>query len=236
MNGTRLPQGHRHLFRKGRRFHFRRRAPAHDPFERIPVCGLIAHYNATNLPSGPNRLPLPMRAILSKRLSLRGFIVTDFWNERPQFEREMAQWLREGKVKYREDVVDGLENAVVAFKGLFRGHNFGKLLVRVAAEPHRAGASGLRSKSRRLCFGVPANGIPIKRRPDRSHTVVPHLPGVCRDCWVTAGEATSPRSEALARLSPRGGKRESHPDPTGTRASLNHEHNAVRWHKRRAGG
>jgi len=116
--------------------------PLMNPFGRIPVCGLIAHYNATGLPPGPNRVPLLMRAILTKRLSVRGFIVTDFRNERPQFEREMAQWLREGKVKYREDVVDGLENAVSAFKGLFRGQNFGKLLVRVAAEPHRAAASG----------------------------------------------------------------------------------------------
>ncbi|HEV2173292.1 MAG TPA: NADP-dependent oxidoreductase [Nitrospira sp.] len=116
--------------------------PLMNPFGRIPVCGLIAHYNATNLPPGPNRVPLLMRAILTKRLSVRGFIVTDFRNERPQFEREMAQWLREGKMKYREDVVDRLENAIAAFKGLFHGHNVGKLLVRVA-EPHRADASGL---------------------------------------------------------------------------------------------
>lgn len=86
---------------------------------------------------------LGMRGILSKRWSVRGFIVTDFRNERSQFEKEMAQWLREGKVKYREDVVDGLENAVTAFKRLFRGQNFGKLLVRVAAEPQRAAATAL---------------------------------------------------------------------------------------------
>jgi NADPH-dependent curcumin reductase CurA len=107
--------------------------PFMNPFGRIPVCGLIANYNATTLPPGPNRVPLLMRTILVKRLSVRGFIVTDFRDERSQFEREMAQWLRDGKVKYREDVVDGLENAVRAFKGLFHGQNFGKLLVRVAA-------------------------------------------------------------------------------------------------------
>jgi NADPH-dependent curcumin reductase len=112
--------------------------PLMNPFGRIPVCGLIAHYNATELPPGPNRVPLLMRFILSKRLSVRGFIVTDFSDQRPQFEKDIAQWLREGKVKYREDVVDGLENAVAAFKGLFHGRNFGKLIVRVAAEPHRA--------------------------------------------------------------------------------------------------
>lgn len=109
--------------------------PLMNNFGRIPVCGLIAHYNAAALPAGPNRVPLLMRAILTKRLSLRGFIVTDFRDERPQFEKEMARWLREGKVKYREHVVDGLENAVAAFKGLFHGHNFGKLIVRVAPEP-----------------------------------------------------------------------------------------------------
>lgn len=114
--------------------------PLMNPFGRIPVCGLIAHYNATELPPAPNRVPLLMRAILTKRLSLRGFIVTDFQNQRPQFEKDMAQWLRDRKVKYREDVVDGLENAVAALKGLFHGRNFGKLIIRVAAEPHRAAA------------------------------------------------------------------------------------------------
>jgi len=112
--------------------------PLMNPFGRIPVCGLIAHYNVTELPPGPNRVPLLMLAILTKRLSVRGFIVTDFSDQRPQFEKNMAQWLRKGKVKYREDVVDGLNNAVKAFKGLFHGRNFGKLIVRVNAEPHRA--------------------------------------------------------------------------------------------------
>jgi hypothetical protein len=76
-----------------------------------------------------------MAAILVKRLTFRGFIVFDFAQQRPEFERDMAQWLREGRVKYREDVVEGLENAVAAFQGLFRGQNFGKLLVRVGPEP-----------------------------------------------------------------------------------------------------
>lgn len=115
--------------------------PLMNPFGRFPVCGLIAHYNATELPPGPNRVPLLMLSILTRSLLLRGFIVTDFRDQRPQFEKEMAQWLRAGKVKYREDVVEGLENAVTAFKGLFHGRNFGKLIVRVAAEPHRAAAS-----------------------------------------------------------------------------------------------
>lgn len=95
--------------------------PLMNPFGRISVSGLIAHYSAIELPPGPNRVPLLIGAILTKHLSLRGFIVTDFRNERCEFEREMAQWLREGKVRYREDAVDGLVNAVATFKGLFRG-------------------------------------------------------------------------------------------------------------------
>jgi NADPH-dependent curcumin reductase CurA len=108
--------------------------PLINLFGRVPVCGLIAHYNATGLPPGPDGVPPLMVAILVKRLTFRGFIVSDFSQQRPEFERDMAQWLREGRVKYREDVVEGLENAVAAFQGLFRGQNFGKLLVRVGPE------------------------------------------------------------------------------------------------------
>lgn len=112
--------------------------PLMNPFGRVPVCGLIAHYNATGLPPGPDRVPLLMRAILVKRLAFRGFLVFDFRDQQPEFERKMAEWLREGSVKYREDIVDGLENAVSAFRRLFTGQNFGKLLVRVGPESHRA--------------------------------------------------------------------------------------------------
>jgi NADPH-dependent curcumin reductase CurA len=63
---------------------------------------------------------------------LRGFIVWDFANEEEAFLREVGGWLREGRIKHREDIVDGLENAPAAFMGLLKGKNFGKLLVRVA--------------------------------------------------------------------------------------------------------
>jgi NADPH-dependent curcumin reductase CurA len=106
--------------------------PLLNPFARIPVCGLIAHYNATEAPSGPDRTPMLLAAILTKRLTFRGFIVSDFNSQRNDFLRDMGAWIREGKIKYREDVVEGLENAVAAFQGLLRGRNFGKLLVRVA--------------------------------------------------------------------------------------------------------
>jgi NADPH-dependent curcumin reductase CurA len=108
--------------------------PLLNDFARIPVCGLIAHYNDVAPPAGPNLAPQLMRAVLTKRLTIRGFIVRDFAAQAADFERDVSQWLRAGKIKYREDVVEGLENAPQAFIGLLKGRNFGKLLVRVAKE------------------------------------------------------------------------------------------------------
>ena len=106
--------------------------PLLNDFSRIPVCGLVAQYNMTGLPPGPDRTPVLMRAILSKRLLLRGFIVSDFASQHGEFQREVGAWLRDGKIKYREDVVEGLENAPQAFIGLLQGKNFGKLLIKVS--------------------------------------------------------------------------------------------------------
>ncbi|MCB5174986.1 MULTISPECIES: NADP-dependent oxidoreductase [Microvirga] len=105
--------------------------PLLNDFARIPVCGLVAHYNDTGLPQGPDRLPQLMSAVLARRLTLRGFIVGDFASQAEEFYREVSPWLREGRIKYREDVVEGLENAPEALIGLLKGNNFGKLLVRV---------------------------------------------------------------------------------------------------------
>ena len=104
---------------------------------RIPVCGLISQYNATELPPGPNRLPQLMRAVLTQRITIRGFIVTDFAHRHKDFLNDVSGWIRDGKIKYREDIVDGLENAVSAFQGLLQGKNFGKLLIKVADDPTR---------------------------------------------------------------------------------------------------
>ena len=101
-------------------------------FARVPVCGLIAHYNASEPPAGPDRTPTLMAAILTKRLTFRGFIVSDFNSQRGDFIRDMSEWVKQGCVKYREDVAEGLENAVSAFQGLLKGRNFGKQLVRIA--------------------------------------------------------------------------------------------------------
>jgi NADPH-dependent curcumin reductase CurA len=106
--------------------------PLLNDFARVPVCGLIANYNMTELPPGPDRTPQLFRAVLTKRLTIRGFIVWDFAAQAREFATEVGQWLREGRIKYREDVVEGLENAPQAFMGLLKGRNFGKLVVRVA--------------------------------------------------------------------------------------------------------
>ncbi|MCZ0734627.1 NADP-dependent oxidoreductase [Phreatobacter sp. AB_2022a] len=101
-------------------------------FARVPVCGVIAQYNATSLPDGPDRTPLILRDILTKRLNFRGFIVRDFADQAKDFFTDMSAWIRDGKVKYREDVVEGLDNAPEAFIGLLKGRNFGKLVIKVA--------------------------------------------------------------------------------------------------------
>jgi NADPH-dependent curcumin reductase CurA len=101
--------------------------PLLNDFARIPVCGLIAQYNAATPMPGPD-----MFSVLRKRLLLRGFIVSDFAAKQGDFLRDVGEWVCSGRLKYREDVVDGLEQAPAAFLGLLQGKNFGKLLVRVA--------------------------------------------------------------------------------------------------------
>ncbi len=102
---------------------------------RVPVCGLIAHHNDTALPLGPDRLGLLTRTLLVKRIKMQGFIIFDDYAHRyGEFFAEMSQWLKDGKIKFREDVIDGLENAPQAFIGLLEGKNFGKLVVRVARD------------------------------------------------------------------------------------------------------
>ena len=105
--------------------------PLLNDFARIPVCGIISAYNSTKLPSGPNLMPSLMRSILVKRLTFRGFIVWDFANQEKEALQQLAIWIKQGKLRYLEDIVDGLENAPEAFIGLFDGKNFGKLVVRV---------------------------------------------------------------------------------------------------------
>ncbi|MCM6774217.1 NADP-dependent oxidoreductase [Nocardia sp. CDC159] len=107
--------------------------PRLNPFARIPVCGLIAGYNATEPPPGPDRLGLLMSTILRKSLTVRGFIQTEFVADQyPDFLSEMGGWVHDGRVRYLEDIVEGLDHAVEAFQGLLTGKNLGKLIVKVA--------------------------------------------------------------------------------------------------------
>jgi NADPH-dependent curcumin reductase CurA len=100
---------------------------------RVPVCGVIAHYNETGSPAGPDRLPAVMTTLLQRRIRMQGFIILDHYATRFEaFRRDMAGWLADGSIRLREDRVEGLERAPEAFIGLLQGRNFGKLVVRVA--------------------------------------------------------------------------------------------------------
>jgi NADPH-dependent curcumin reductase CurA len=104
-----------------------------NSFARIPVCGLVAHYNDTALPPGPDRAAALMAAILRKRLTVRGFIQTDHAGPlEEEFLARATPWVQDGSLKYREHIVDGLENAPAAFIGMLDGANFGKLIIRVS--------------------------------------------------------------------------------------------------------
>ncbi|UZE47353.1 NADP-dependent oxidoreductase [Rhodopseudomonas sp. P2A-2r] len=107
--------------------------PLFNAFARMPVCGLIAQYNDTES-SVPKWAGAMMRNVLTKRLTIRGFIVSDFAGRRQEFLRDMSQWVKEGKVKYKEFVTEGLDSAPEAFMGLLKGANFGKQLVRVGPD------------------------------------------------------------------------------------------------------
>ena len=108
--------------------------PLLNNYARVPVSGLIAQYNGVPGAGGTDRLPATMREVLFKSLTLRGFINNEFAAEHyPAFLREVGAGIASGRIRYREDIVDGLENAPGAFIGMLEGGNFGKLIVRVAA-------------------------------------------------------------------------------------------------------
>ncbi len=109
--------------------------PHFNFFARMPVCGLIAQYNMAETPDGPDHLPMLMRSILTKRLTLRGFIVRDFADQEADFLRQVGSWVREGRVKFREHRVAGLENAPETLIGMLKGENFGKVIIEVSEDP-----------------------------------------------------------------------------------------------------
>ena len=107
--------------------------PRLNQYARVPLCGLVAHYNATSVPEGPDRSVVLLSAILRKSLTVRGFIVSDFMGSplEAEFLQRAVPWVLDGSLRCREDIVDGLENAPEAFIGMLEGKNFGKLIVRV---------------------------------------------------------------------------------------------------------
>jgi NADPH-dependent curcumin reductase CurA len=96
---------------------------------RAAICGMISQYNNTAPEPGPRNLMM----LVSKRLRLQGFLVSDHSHLLPEFVREVGGWVSDGKVVIRETFVDGLENAPEAFLGLLRGDNTGKMVVRIAS-------------------------------------------------------------------------------------------------------
>lgn len=98
-----------------------------NPFARLVECGMIGSYNATELPPGPRNIIL----VIGKSLKMQGFIVTQFQHLQPQFLADMTGWMAEGRLKWQETIVEGIESAPAAFIGLFTGANTGKMLVRL---------------------------------------------------------------------------------------------------------
>lgn len=104
-----------------------------NKFGRVPVCGLVANYNATSAPEGPDQLPGFMNRVLTQSLTVRGFIQDEFVpTHTADFERDMPQWVADGSVRYLEDVVEGLDKAPEAFRGMLAGRNRGKVVVKVS--------------------------------------------------------------------------------------------------------
>jgi NADPH-dependent curcumin reductase len=104
--------------------------PLLNTYARVPVCGLVSGYNKAK--QGWALPPDLLRQVLSKSLTIRGFAVTEFWEQFDRFHADVAEWIRDGKIRYREDIVDGFDHTPDAFRGLLRGDNFGKLIVRVS--------------------------------------------------------------------------------------------------------
>ena len=102
-----------------------------NDFSRMPLCGLISSYNATDPVPGPYNFSM----LLMRHVTLKGFIVTDYMERFPEGMQAMGQWLMEGKIKFETDVVNGLENAPGSLERLFTGKNLGKLVVEVSTPP-----------------------------------------------------------------------------------------------------
>ncbi len=107
--------------------------PLLNEFARMPVCGIVSWYNLTGLPEGADHSPMIMGTILRMKVKVQGFIIYDSFPKSlyQEFATDMTGWLAEGKVHYKEQVVDGLENAPAALNDVLLGRSFGKMVVKV---------------------------------------------------------------------------------------------------------
>lgn len=107
--------------------------PLLNPFARMPVCGVASWYNLAGLPDGPDMAPAIMGAILRMKVKVEGFIIFDSFGPEvyKEFTRDMTTWLEEGRIHYKEQIVEGLENAPAALYDLLQGRSFGKVVVRI---------------------------------------------------------------------------------------------------------
>jgi NADPH-dependent curcumin reductase CurA len=101
-----------------------------NPFSRVVMCGMVSQYNAEEFPRGPN-----LGFVVGKRVRIQGLIVSDKPERFAEWRALATPWVRDGSLRYREDVVEGLENTPEALTGILGGQNFGKLLVRVGPDP-----------------------------------------------------------------------------------------------------
>ena len=106
--------------------------PRLNDFGRMIICGMISEYNDRTPRPGPNLI-----SAVRKRLRIQGFIVSDHWHRYGEFRAMAAPLVKSGQLRYREDIVERLDNAPEAFIGLLQGKNFGKLLIRLSPDPTR---------------------------------------------------------------------------------------------------
>lgn len=109
--------------------------PLLNPFARMPVCGVVSWYNLPGLPEGPDMGPVIMGTLLRMKVKMEGFIIFDSFPKElyQEFSRDMTEWLAEGKIQYKEQMIDGLEKAPESLYQLLKGGNFGKMVVNVGA-------------------------------------------------------------------------------------------------------
>jgi len=98
-----------------------------NPQGRLVMCGMISQYNATKPPQGPSNLG----HVVAKQLTMQGFLVGNYFHKMHQFQTDMGKWIAEGRITWKETVLEGIEKAPEAFIGLFKGENFGKMIVKL---------------------------------------------------------------------------------------------------------